>query len=73
METHPIMLMVLYSFTTKEVKFRLCMKDHEWGKKWIFMNWASLTGSLWQFCNPSFWEFEDGLRIGNHLKAQNGL
>ena len=73
METHPIMLMVHYSFTTKEVKFRLYRKDHKWGKKWIFINWGCLTGSLWQFCNQIYWDFEDGLWIGNHLKAQNGL
>ena len=33
METHPIMLMVLYSFTTKEEKFRFVQERSQTGQK----------------------------------------
>ena len=40
-------------------------------KKMIFLNRESVAGSVIQATGMV--EFEDGLWIGNHLKAQNGL
>ena len=37
----------------------------------IMDKWESVTGSVIQA--TGMLEFEDGLRIGNHLKARNGL
>ena len=38
------------SLTTKEVKFRLNMKDYKWGKKWKFKSWKNFKGK--SFPNP---------------------
>merc|ERR1712083_858984 len=42
---HPIWFTEHCSLTTKEVKFRLHMKDYKWGRKWKFKCWKTRNRS----------------------------
>ena len=41
MGQHPIAFMLQYKLSTKEVKFRLHMKDYKWRIKWIKIRQAA--------------------------------
>ena len=42
---HPIWFTVHCRLITKEVKFRLNMKDYKWGRKWKSKSWRNRNGS----------------------------